>query len=262
MRSILLFLLLLFLNTNLIYSQSSDSTKVAENFQAQKIQVLEKELETTQKYLDEITDTVYWSLGVLVTIAGLLVGFGWFSNFKVYERDKKALRNELKSLLNQESQELESSLNNRFSEVSNNISENVKEFRENIRNHAEETIKEESETLKQKVKSLNNSIEYLKRLNKQRKLESYKAERRYWELKEVEQNEMSLYRQILKLAIELNDETEISYALQGIRELYKKGIDSGPAFEPVLMKLLENLPSKYSEEVASIKSMIRKSKEA
>lgn len=28
-------------------------------------------------------------------LVGLIVGFGWFANFRVYERDKESIRNEL-----------------------------------------------------------------------------------------------------------------------------------------------------------------------
>jgi len=43
--------------------------------------------------------TVYWSLGIVTTIAFLLTGFGWLVNLRLYDRDKTALEASLKWLL-------------------------------------------------------------------------------------------------------------------------------------------------------------------
>jgi hypothetical protein len=53
--------------------------------------VLRARLEEERTYNSAILQTVYWSLGVLVTLSIALIGFGWFANFRVYERDKEAL---------------------------------------------------------------------------------------------------------------------------------------------------------------------------
>ena len=42
-----------------------------------------------------LLNTVYCSLGTLANVTALLIGFGWFANFRVYERDKGAMRTEL-----------------------------------------------------------------------------------------------------------------------------------------------------------------------
>ncbi|OAI44021.1 hypothetical protein AYO43_09635 [Nitrospira sp. SCGC AG-212-E16] len=55
------------------------------------IAVLRARLEEEQTHNGAVLQTVYWSLGVLVTLAIALIGFGWFANFRVYERDKEAL---------------------------------------------------------------------------------------------------------------------------------------------------------------------------
>lgn len=59
--------------------------------------MLEAQLTSMREYHSSLLDTVYWALGGVFVVTGLLLGFGWFANFKVYERDKDALRSELEA---------------------------------------------------------------------------------------------------------------------------------------------------------------------
>ena len=61
--------------------------------------VLRAQLAEAQRFQEQILTTVYWSLGTLAGVAVLLVGFGWWTNFRVYERDKQSLERELRTLL-------------------------------------------------------------------------------------------------------------------------------------------------------------------
>lgn len=47
-----------------------------------------------KEYQSDLLNTVLWALGVVVTLSLLFAGFGWFTNFKLYEADKKSLRDE------------------------------------------------------------------------------------------------------------------------------------------------------------------------
>jgi hypothetical protein len=60
---------------------------------------LRAQLELQRAFQSDLLATVYWSLGVVVLIVVVLVGFGWFANFRVYQRDLEALRRELESLV-------------------------------------------------------------------------------------------------------------------------------------------------------------------
>lgn len=245
-------------------AQEGDTTNIKgiELTNEQQVEILERQLATTETFLDEILNTVYWSLGILVTLAVLLVGFGWFSNFKVYERDKKALKSELLGLIEQNFKEIQTEIEKKSAGLSNEISNKIKEFRSEIQEHAEQALEGEIETLNKKISRLKSSIGYLKDRNTELKLDIEKADRRYWELKGVKANELSSYRRTLDLAVEVNNEREISSSLKGIRELLNEGLTFYHTFEPDVLDTLDNLPSKYSEEVTTIKSLIRKSKES
>jgi hypothetical protein len=62
------------------------------------IQELKIRNESLKGFQNSLLSTVYWSLGFLGSITALLVGFGWWSNFKVHEKDKDSLKNEIISL--------------------------------------------------------------------------------------------------------------------------------------------------------------------
>jgi hypothetical protein len=61
--------------------------------------VLKQQLTTMREYHSSLLDTVYWALAGVFTLVVLLAGFGWWSNFKVYEQDKQRLKDELLSVI-------------------------------------------------------------------------------------------------------------------------------------------------------------------
>lgn len=52
---------------------------------------------TMKEYHSSLLDTVYWALGVVVTVALLVGGFSWYSTFRVYEADKRDLRRDMEA---------------------------------------------------------------------------------------------------------------------------------------------------------------------
>src|SRR6266581_4289412 len=71
---------------------------------------LRAQLELMRSFQDSLLSTVYWSLGVLLVIVAVLVGFGWFANFRVYQRDLEGLKRELEVLVAKSLAELKGAL--------------------------------------------------------------------------------------------------------------------------------------------------------
>ena len=61
-------------------------------------------------YDQRLLATVYWTLGSVVLLGGLLVGFGWNANSRSYERDRAALRQELQGLAREDAAKLQEQL--------------------------------------------------------------------------------------------------------------------------------------------------------
>jgi hypothetical protein len=86
--------------------------------QETKIKALEEEVRTFKEFTQHILSTVYFALTTVVVIVVAMLGFSWYQNFKVYERDKEAMRQALTASLNEQLRgkiaELESGLRDRF----------------------------------------------------------------------------------------------------------------------------------------------------
>src|SRR5437773_302723 len=57
---------------------------------------LRAQISIMERSEDRLLSTVLWSLGAIAGLGLLLLGFSWFLNFKVYERDKSLMRDELR----------------------------------------------------------------------------------------------------------------------------------------------------------------------
>lgn len=68
----------------------------------EEVAVLRAQLETMEKYQERLLDTVYWSLGALGAVFLALIGFSWFTNFRVYDRDRAALAQDLRGVVHEE----------------------------------------------------------------------------------------------------------------------------------------------------------------
>ena len=102
----------------------ADST-LATDTQSQEL--LQAQIEVMREYDQKLLDTVYWSLGVIGGIAVLLLGFGWFVNFKVYERDKRSMQQELDSTLRREIAEAKEKQDELIREATKAIPDQIKD---------------------------------------------------------------------------------------------------------------------------------------
>jgi len=67
--------------------------------QTTEIAVLKEQNKALRDFQGSVLDTVYWALGGILALAVLLAGFSWFTNFKLYEKDKETLMKEFQDRL-------------------------------------------------------------------------------------------------------------------------------------------------------------------
>ncbi len=170
---------LLIASFSLAYSAPSDKLYMpqplaeikadTQNTKAEEIAVLKAQVGMMQDFNQHILATVYWSLGVVVLLGGLLVGFGWFTNYKIHERELASLQQELSNLIE--------SKTNAFSEKFTRSS------RSDIKQLTEQAEKATALELKQATTSIRDELKNFSRSISRLNYEAEKSEMRYWELR-------------------------------------------------------------------------------
>lgn len=97
-------------------------------------ELLEAQLKVMKEYHGSLLDTVYWALAGVLVLVSLLLGFGWFANFKIYERDKDALRKELKAHAETELAGLKSNVDEHAASAAESQDRAINEKVQDVRN--------------------------------------------------------------------------------------------------------------------------------
>lgn len=128
---------------------------------SQEIAILKAEVAAAQTFRTDTLSTIYWSLSTVAGVVLLLVGFSWWSNFKVYERDKQLLMDEMAARNTTQMASLNSKVTAALAEE---------------RGRMEKKASEEREYLHEKVKLLQGMISELAGQHRS-DLETLRAER-------------------------------------------------------------------------------------
>lgn len=72
--------------------------------------LLKSQIETMQRYDDRLLNVVYWSMSGVFLLVVLVGGMNWFTNYRLYEKEKDALGETIRAQASQQSEVLKTQI--------------------------------------------------------------------------------------------------------------------------------------------------------
>lgn len=180
-----------------------------------------------KEYHSSLLDTVYWALGTVATVTTLLVGFGWFANFKFHEAEKQRLKEDLEIRLKEATATLDARLSVNQAEMSKLIDSRLDAFLTRVARDidlAREEASRATENNRDELKQLKVSVEALRESERQNakrdsELEATLrvVEEHVWDLKGIPTNTLLTQAQGLKSAMDADSRHHITSVLDRMR---------------------------------------------
>lgn len=221
---------------------------------SEEVALLRAQLALATEYKQDLLQTVYFALATAAGVTVILVGYSWFTNFQIRERELAALKAEVRSSLDRGAADIRAELTAQIqvgftgaeaelrADVKTNLEANAK---------AQETAHEAHtkwlQALRQDIQNMRISVDF----------ERLMAKANYWELSRVPGNELGDYTEALPLAVCLKDEGSITTCLTAIIRLGQSGTLPFHGYVPGLVEVLNSLPPRYATEVSTIKGLLK-----
>lgn len=200
-----------------------------------------------QSFTDNLVATVYWSLGSVVVIASLLVGFGWFTSIRMHERDIAAVRAELTALLSTQVGVTRIELERMFQDKVNTLTNSSATAASQVVGREIAPVLASIERLRGAVSALQNRLAYVE----------FQSEAWYWEAKGVKSNEFTQYLEILRLAVREKNSTNIATSLKKLTELLKDGAEIFVSTITDVSGIIDSLPTEYAIPAATLREALK-----
>lgn len=211
------------------------------------LKVQEKQIATIKEYHSSLLDTVYWALSTVATVAALLVGFGWFANFKFHESEKQRLKDELDGRIKEALAFIESRLSAHEVQMLNAVDTRLDSHFTRVARDIDIAradavgMYERMTTSIEQMKSQLTALELGKKRSEIAENEMEVALRdvevHVWELKGIPINMLITQRQGLDAAIKANSKFSVQFALDGMANTITKSIL--PAKKNISAKMLK-----------------------
>jgi hypothetical protein len=113
-----------------ITAQAAPATQPT-NFEAE---LLREETKVIQLYDDKLLRTVHWALGSVFSIAALLVGYGWWTNFRMADKDRQRLKEETLNDANANMVKLRSEIEAALAKAITDVNQNALQLKNELSN--------------------------------------------------------------------------------------------------------------------------------
>ena len=201
-----------------------------------------------REYHAHLLSTVYWSLGTLAIIAGLLLGFGWYVNLRVYDRDKLALRQELHGQVAEDIakavQSMSASIDERMTERERQVAATAKSAAQAVHSQLRATANE-----------LSKQIARLE-------MKAIEQEAENWRIRKVPTNELRASISLVNSARKVGWDWMVSRALDRMHQCFRNGVKLDAQLSSELVEVLDALPPQYTAEVQSLKDALLASRQS
>lgn len=238
-------------------STSEQSIGEAE-YQNETAAALRAQLVTAREYEDQLLKTVHWTLGAVVSVAFLIGGFSWYTNTKVYERDKDSLRQHAETLIQGHANTIQEQFRRNSAET---LASEVK-----LRADLMDEVSRRFASINGELESLvERSIEHTRtetvavhaQLNRLRcELIEFVADMQ--ETHGAKPHALTAYRNLLGAAKTAGNPYAMIAAIRGIVRLLKNGATLFDSDIPGLLNLLGELPAECSVDATSLKELIQR----
>lgn len=181
------------------------------------VALLKTQLEDNRKFQEQLLSTVHWSLGTLASLAALLVGFGWFANFRMYERDRAALERDLRAQLLDElrkaSVEASEVATKRFSDQETHLESRSQEHGDRLKEEIKTQVENSETRTATRASAIASDLGSLKRAVLRLELSAILQERTSWINRKVPRNTLQTSVSALELANKIAWENTVGEVL-------------------------------------------------
>lgn len=215
------------------------------------VQILKAQLETIREYDQRLMNVVFWSLGGVFIVVVLIGGLNWFTNYRLYERERESLREYLQGEFKSESAQVHEVMRHLEEESRSSFNTFFQDAKSQFRNDFAEFRKENEKGLERTRTDLHHEIQESKSDLAQFKAEQFQKQGdSLWE-------SFSLL-DFLEIQIELKrvDPLYVADSLKRIIAILEKEHRVSYTSAKRLERILKSLPDTLSSEAGRIASLL------
>lgn len=176
--------------------------------------LLEHVVELTGQLDQRVLTTVYWCLGTLVAVFLILVGYNWFVNFRMHERDLRELRKDISGRLDVAIDKIESA-----------AKAAGEELKTELRKSAESYVASKIASVNSAMDSLRSAVGRLEASDIERKVDM-------WFTQKVYSNALRRHIEYLRKIQKVGYDYEVQTGLDKMERILKTMIRDDPGRRP------------------------------
>jgi hypothetical protein len=242
---------------DLLQAPPAPSATEAVGLDTVQLTLLRAQLATMREMNDDLLSTVHLSIGIVLTLALALVGYGWFTNFKVYERDKVALRHELLAVIREDASAVRESLTTDTARITKELEQRLQTLHKAAVDAGASAAQAGTRAAEGVREALNYSVEQFAKRFMEVEYVIADMGADSWQQRKVFTNDMRRTLEMLAIAGRLGHDFRVSRALDRLHVSFRAGAKPDAELAKEVVAALDRLPPEFVTEVESIKSALR-----